>query len=79
MELVCANSAKCPIFNGVLQGKEITSKSYRNRYCEAGSPGWESCKRFVVKNKFGVCPPDLLPNSLLTLDEIAAKYNLTTV
>lgn len=79
MEKICANSAKCPIFSGVLQGKEITSKSYRNKYCEAGIQGWENCKRYMAKAKFGVCPPDLLPNSILSLEEIGVKYNLKTV
>lgn len=79
MEKICLNSAKCLIFSGVLQGKEITSKAYRNKYCEAGQQGWESCKRYMTKAKFGSCPPDLLPNSILTLDEIRAKYNLAAV
>ncbi len=79
MDKICVNSAKCPIFSGVLLGKEMTSKSYKSRYCEAGSQGWETCKRYMAKAKFGVCPSDLLPNSILSLDEIAVKYKLKAV
>ena len=71
----CANYEKCPVFNGILEGKEITSKSYKQKYCNAGTAGWNSCKRYQVKEKTGQCPPNLLPNSLKTVDEIIAGMN----
>jgi len=76
MENVCPNSAKCPIFNGILSGKAMTSRAYRTQYCESGEDKWNTCKRLLIKNKCGACPPDLLPNSSLTIEQIAAKYNL---
>jgi hypothetical protein len=30
----------------------------------------------MIKKEYGVCPPDLLPNTTYTLEQIAAKYNL---
>lgn len=76
MENNCPNSKECPIFNGILSGKTMTAKSYKNQFCEAGETKWNSCKRFMTKKQFGKCPPDLLPNSSLTIEQIKIKYNL---
>jgi len=69
---VCKNYKTCPIFTGALQGKEVTSKGYKSQYCEAGESGLTKCKRFLVKEKSGKCPPDLLPNSFKSVEEIIA-------
>ncbi len=74
---ICPNHEKCPIFNGILAGKEITAKSYRRMYCEAGGAKYHECKRFQVKGIFGKCPGDLLPNSNLSMEEIATRYQMT--
>ena len=76
MNATCPNSPKCPIFNGILADKVTTAKAYRTKYCEAGPQGYKTCKRFLAKEKFGECPPNLLPNAGLSLDEIGARYNL---
>jgi hypothetical protein len=73
METICKNYEKCPIYSGVLEGKDLTAKGYRKQYCEAGVEGWQSCKRYLIKEKTGKCPPNLLPNSIKTLDEIIAS------
>lgn len=72
MDATCKNFEKCPIYTGVLVGKETTAKSYRAQFCDAGEDGWMKCKRYLVKEKAGKCPPDLLPNSFKTVDEIIA-------
>ncbi|MBS2096930.1 hypothetical protein [Carboxylicivirga linearis] len=54
----------------------MTTKSYQMQYCSGGEPQYSKCKRYQSKVKFGVCPSDLLPNSLMTLDQIALKYGL---
>lgn len=69
----CASYAKCPVFNDVLKGMDMTVKSYKRQYCEAGSEGWNKCKRFQVKQKTGQCPPNLLPNSNKSIDEIISR------
>jgi hypothetical protein len=76
MENICPNSAKCPIFNGILSGREMTSKAYRTQFCEGGEDKWKSCKRFMTKQQCGSCPADLLPNSSMSVEQIAAKYHL---
>lgn len=73
----CPNFEKCPIYLGILKGKTLTSKAYVQFFCE--SENYTQCKRFMVKKATGVCPPDLLPNSVLTVEEIVAKYSLSKV
>lgn len=72
----CENYARCPVFNGVLLWMEMTAKHYKTKYCEAGPEGWEQCKRYQVKKKTGVCPPDLLPNAIKSVEEIIAGLKL---
>ena len=76
MNQICPSSGQCPIFNGILAGKALTSQSYRDLFCEAGEDKWSSCKRFLTKKQFGKCPPDLLPNSFNTIEQIGILYKL---
>ncbi|WP_439181771.1 hypothetical protein [Carboxylicivirga taeanensis] len=76
MNTNCPNVEKCPIFKGILKDRKMTTKSYQQLYCVAGAEKYSTCKRYETKAKYGVCPPDLLPNSTLTLEQIASKYNL---
>ena len=76
MENNCPGTAQCPIFNGILENKAMTAKSYRLQFCEADETKWSRCKRFMTKKHFGKCPSDLLPNSSLSLEQIGVKYSL---
>lgn len=69
---LCPKTVKCPIFNGILKGTEYT-ETYKKLYCEAGEEGIKRCRRFQVAEKVGVCPPDILPNSSKSIDEIIDK------
>jgi len=76
MENNCPHTSKCPIFNGVLSGKEMTANSYKRQYCEAGFARYSTCKRYLSNKEFGICPSNLLPNSPLSVEEIGMRYNL---
>ena len=69
---LCPKTVKCPIFSGVLKGTEYT-ETYKKLYCEAGVEGRKRCRRFQVAEKVGMCPPDVLPNSSKSIDEIIEK------
>jgi hypothetical protein len=69
---LCPKTIACPIFSGVLKGTEYT-EVYRRVDCEAGEAGRNRCKRFQVANRIGKCPPNILPNSVKTIDEIIAE------
>lgn len=75
METICKNYEKCPIYNGILKDKVMTSGFYKRQYCEAGESGWNACKRYQVKEATGKCPAELLPNSLKSLDELIREVN----
>jgi hypothetical protein len=72
----CKNSAKCPIYSGVLKGLDFTTSAYRQKYCDGGSTGWSQCRRYQVKERTGKCPENILPNSLKTVEQIIQQYNL---
>ncbi len=76
MSEVCPNAQACPIFNDVLKDKEITAKSYRMLFCEAGESSFTKCKRFQMKQKYGKVPPNLLPNSIKSIEQIAKEIGL---
>ena len=65
----CPKTPKCPIFNGILKGTEYTD-TYKKLYCEAGEAGRNICRRYQVATKIGICPPNILPNSAKTVEEI---------
>ena len=77
MSAKCPNYEKCPIYNGILKGKTLTSKAYVQFFCDAEN--YVTCKRYLVKKATGVCPPNILPNSVLSVEEIIAEYSLSRV
>ena len=68
-DTLCPKTPKCPIFNGILKGTEFTD-TYKKLYCEAGEESRNRCRRYQVALKVGMCPPDILPNSSKTVEEI---------
>lgn len=69
---VCPKTANCPIFNGILKGTEFT-EVYKKQYCEAGLAARQRCRRFQVAAVIGKCPPNVLPNSSKTAEEIVEE------
>ena len=72
----CPNIEGCPIYKGILQGKNFTTAAYRENYCDAGEDGRNDCRRWQVAIKYGKCPESILPNSSETVEQIALKFNL---
>jgi hypothetical protein len=73
---ICPKTMTCPIFSGVLKGTEYVDV-YKKLYCEAGEEGRNKCKRFQVSSIAGKCPPNLLPNSSKSVDDIIADMKKT--
>jgi len=73
---LCKNFEKCPIYTGILNDKTTTTQIYKKQYCTNGKEGWENCRRYQVKEKTGKCPPDLLPNSFKTADQVVREFSL---
>jgi hypothetical protein len=72
---ICVKAAKCPIYSGVLASNAVLIQTYKNLYCENGKTGREKCKRYQVATLAGSCPPDILPNSKLSVDDIINKMD----
>ena len=64
---ICEKAMKCPIYNGVLGSNEVLIKTFKNLYCEKGKSGREKCKRYQVSEIAGTCPPNILPNSKVSV------------
>jgi hypothetical protein len=71
---LCPKLAKCPIYQKNVFVREGAGTTYRNLYCEKGEKRFSTCKRYIVSEKTGRPAPDsIMPNSLLSIDEIIAK------
>ena len=70
---ICVKSEKCPIYTGVLRSNKLLIQTYKNLYCENGAAGRAKCKRYQVGLKAGSCPPNLLPNSTISVDEVIRR------
>ena len=66
----CFRSTKCPIYSGILESNEILIRTFKELYCDNGEEGRKICKRDQVASIMGFCPPDILPNSDLSVDTI---------
>jgi len=72
-ENVCPKLEKCPIFIKGVLFSEMAGEAYKNLYCLKDNK-YSQCKRFMVSQKM-VCriPEKILPNSVLSVDEIIEK------
>jgi len=67
----CPNYDKCTlVHDSGFSIRELIRKNYIKDYCEGEDGEWKNCKRYIVKNALKFCPPSVLPDSELTVDEI---------
>ena len=75
--LKCPKLDKCPIFQKNVFHNELIGKTYRNLYCETIENRFLKCKRYLISEKYKKEPPEsILPNSTLSIDEIAQQMGL---
>ncbi len=75
-EEVCPKTAKCPLFKGEILKRDQSTKIYKTLFCNAGIEKYSLCKRYIVSERTGKpVPPNILPNSSKTIDEIIAIMN----
>jgi hypothetical protein len=58
------------MYSGVLGSNAVLVQTYKSLYCEKGPEGRCKCKRYQVAALVGSCPPDILPNTQLSVDDI---------
>ena len=79
MNDVCPSAEKCPIFTGILKGKDFTTQYYLDKFCNAGEAGRAECRRWQVKQRYGRCPENVLPNSLDSMERMGKIYELKNI
>jgi hypothetical protein len=73
----CPNYDSCRLVqNQGFTGDETQRISYLSAYCQAGQTRWETCKRYIVKNLLHFCPDFVMPDTVLTPDEIIDKFDI---
>jgi len=72
MENNCPKTTKCPLYNGKLLKRVESFEAYKHNYC-SDVKRYCQCKRFIIAEKFGKCADFIMPNSLLTLEEIERR------
>ena len=70
---ICEKVEKCPIYLGILKSNEMLTQTYKYLFCEKGVEGKNKCVRYQVAKIMGVCPPNILPNTKVTVEEIVEK------
>ena len=76
MNKTCPKVEKCPIFINNVLTIENAAVAYKTLYCEAGEERFKTCKRFIVANAVGSCPPGVMPNSCKSVEEIVGKIRV---
>ncbi len=79
MNRQCSMIGKCNLFSGELEIPEDSRIRYKCFFCLCEETRWSSCKRFMVIDKIGFCPDFVLPNSLLSSEQIMSRIRWTKV
>lgn len=75
-EEICIYYNTCPILTGKVTIDEKAIKDYKDRFCNAGKKAWSKCVRFQVREIVGRCPPEVMPDSPMSPEEVIEKYDL---
>lgn len=73
MEKQCTYCSSCPLYRGSIGISEDIRIMYTYYYCLNESDRWKQCKRYTVKTTAGQCPDFVMPNTLLTEEQIRQK------
>ncbi|MDX9928794.1 MAG: hypothetical protein RBS37_02970 [Bacteroidales bacterium] len=70
-ESCCPNIGGCKLVNDrEFPIDERTRKHYIGSWCHGYTPGYEACRRYIVRNTLFYCPDFILPDTTMSLDEI---------
>ncbi len=73
MRKECTLCSQCELFRGQINLTEDVRIMYKYHYCLSQTSRWKECKRFVFKNLNHICPDFVMPNSLMSIDQIWHK------
>jgi hypothetical protein len=72
MNDLCPKTPKCTLFNDNLLKRAESAEVYKNIFCRDSSK-YKECKRYIVSEKVGKCADFVMPNSMLTIEQIIEK------
>ena len=70
---ICPNYKECALVNNKLALDEHIYKYYIDNYCCCREGSWSDCTRFRAKEELNFCPDFVLPDTVMTADEIIKK------
>lgn len=75
MQKQCLRSGDCALFKGNINLPEDTKLMYKCYYCVGQDQGWETCRRYQMMEMAGFCPDFVMPNSLLSAEQIKNRLS----
>ncbi len=76
MDNYCPNYESCRLVQTrVVVSEENVRTTYISSYCRNSETNWTVCKRFITKAKYDLCPDFVLPDSLLSPEEILDRFD----
>jgi hypothetical protein len=74
-EYYCPNYSSCKLVHtkGFVTNNN-TFANYLESYCKKTDNSWENCKRYITKSTINFCPDFVMPDTVLSTDEIIDKY-----
>ncbi|MCK5078436.1 MAG: hypothetical protein KAR09_00750 [Bacteroidales bacterium] len=75
---ICPNINNCRMVatNDVVPD-EKKKEQFINEWCRKTEVVWKECKRFETKRELGFCPDFVVPDTVLSIDEIVDKIEET--
>ncbi len=75
----CPNYKECALVNKQIDLSEGVYRVYINSYCCCDKESWSGCMRFRAKEKLNFCPDFVLPDSVMTIDEIIDRFDIENI
>jgi len=71
----CPNYKECALVNKQIDLSDDVYMGYINSYCCCNKGLWSECMRFRAKEKLSFCPDFVLPDSIMTIDEVIDRFD----
>ena len=74
--LKCPNFEICKLVTiEGFSGDEKRRQKYMTTYCTTSEKNWAACKRYITKAELNFCPDFVLPDTMLSPDEIIDRFD----
>jgi hypothetical protein len=74
MSKICTNYGGCRLVQtDMVEADSDKKEQYINSYC-AKEETWKTCRRYTIRKALWICPDFVLPDSDISEDEVADRY-----